>query len=528
MAPPTGRILFESGNGSSSALTKSNANVFEFDRWNYLAVTVNRTTGVVRLYNNGTDVTAVSGVHQKFNTNAPLRLGIMSNNVFAMMGQLDDIRVYQRVLSSSEIVAAMNGTSMAGPSSLSAGAVTWESADLSWKDNTGQEEGYQVERSLSSGSGFSRVATLGAGTISYHDGGLSESTTYYYRVRAFNSTENSAWSNTLTVHTSAIPQPVDDMLAYWPLDGNGKDLTGHGYNLTLYNGATYSSDHLQGTASGTFDGTNDFSSSPVIDPGNTFTLAMWVRIPSGRSNIQTIMANGPSGSSSDGFKVLVNTYATTDRKISFESGDGSTSAITRSNTGAFAFDTWNHLAVTVNRNTGVVGLYLNGSDITAEHGAHTRFKTSGALRLARMTNNLFEMSGQLDDVRVYNRVLSPSEIQSVIQQSVPGIIKGAVNTESMPGAGDIQPISPDEQAGLVAQPDFTVYPNPFINTLSISNAGDIDRVELIDLSGKVLRNVKVNGESVCTFDTGDLPSGVYLVKITGKNNFLKIQKVIRY
>ena len=42
-----------------------------------------------------------------------------------------------------------------------------------------------------------------------------------------------------------------------------------------------------------------------------------------RSNIQTLIANGNSGANSNGFKVLVNTYKTTDQSISFESGDGS-------------------------------------------------------------------------------------------------------------------------------------------------------------------------------------------------------------
>ena len=64
----------------------------------------------------------------------------------------------------------------------------------------------------------------------------------------------------------------------------------------------YSTDSQQGTQSLSLDGSDDYAVSPAIDLGNTFTLAMWVKIPSTRSNIQTVIANGNSGANSNGFK----------------------------------------------------------------------------------------------------------------------------------------------------------------------------------------------------------------------------------
>ncbi len=63
---------------------------------------------------------------------------------------------------------------------------------LSW-NAVGGANGYKVERSLSSGSGFSQiVAPLGT---SHNDTGLNQGTRYYYRVRAFNGNGDGAYSS---------------------------------------------------------------------------------------------------------------------------------------------------------------------------------------------------------------------------------------------------------------------------------------------------------------------------------------------
>ena len=63
---------------------------------------------------------------------------------------------------------------------------------LSWSA-VGGATGYKVERSTSSGSGFSQiVAPLGT---SHNDTGLNQGTRYYYRVRAFNGNGDGAYSS---------------------------------------------------------------------------------------------------------------------------------------------------------------------------------------------------------------------------------------------------------------------------------------------------------------------------------------------
>lgn len=93
--------------------------------------------------------------------------------------------------------------SIAAPSGLSATAQSSSSIALSWTDNANNEQNFQVERSTSSGSGFSVIATLGANSNSYTDNGLNASTTYYYRVQASSGSTASAYSNTANATTAA-------------------------------------------------------------------------------------------------------------------------------------------------------------------------------------------------------------------------------------------------------------------------------------------------------------------------------------
>ena len=94
--------------------------------------------------------------------------------------------------------------SIISPSNLSATAVSPYQINLNWQDNSDNEAGFKVERSLD-GSVFIEVAQVGANITSYSNTGLSKATTYYYRVKAFKVSGKkysySGYSNTATATT---------------------------------------------------------------------------------------------------------------------------------------------------------------------------------------------------------------------------------------------------------------------------------------------------------------------------------------
>ena len=87
------------------------------------------------------------------------------------------------------------------PTDLTASAASGTEVRLSWKDNSVNEEWFELERW--NGSSWSLVARVGPGTAAYSEGGMSPGTTYEYRVRAGNSGGVSGYSNSATATTLA-------------------------------------------------------------------------------------------------------------------------------------------------------------------------------------------------------------------------------------------------------------------------------------------------------------------------------------
>ncbi len=104
----------------------------------------------------------------------------------------------------SLLTGSGGGNPPAAPSALSAAAASSSQINLSWTDNAGDESGFLIERSLD-GFLFSQIGSVGANVTNYSSTGLNPGTLYYFRVRAFNSYGNSAYSNTANATTLAPP-----------------------------------------------------------------------------------------------------------------------------------------------------------------------------------------------------------------------------------------------------------------------------------------------------------------------------------
>jgi tartrate-resistant acid phosphatase type 5 len=90
----------------------------------------------------------------------------------------------------------------AAPSDLIATAMSSQQIDLTWKDNSTIETGFKLYRSTDN-INFARIATLGPNVTAFSNTGRPASTTYYYKVFAFNATGNTAYSNVASAMTMA-------------------------------------------------------------------------------------------------------------------------------------------------------------------------------------------------------------------------------------------------------------------------------------------------------------------------------------
>lgn len=79
---------------------------------------------------------------------------------------------------------------------------------LRWTDNSGNEAGFIVERSVGSRIRFTRLALVGEGVTTYTDTKVSAAKIYRYRVRAYNDAGASPWSNIIRIQPLIQPASI--------------------------------------------------------------------------------------------------------------------------------------------------------------------------------------------------------------------------------------------------------------------------------------------------------------------------------
>jgi subtilisin family serine protease len=115
------------------------------------------------------------------------------------------------------LVPGTGGTPPAAPANLIATSVSSSQINLTWTDSDNTETGFKVERCTGVGcSDFAQIATVAANAIIYSDTGLTASTSYTYRVSAYNTAGDSDYSNTASAVTQAaavVPAAPTNLVA---------------------------------------------------------------------------------------------------------------------------------------------------------------------------------------------------------------------------------------------------------------------------------------------------------------------------
>ena len=120
------------------------------------------------------------------------------------------------------------------PTRLTATAVSFSGIRLKWQDNSTNETGFEVQRRDDGSARWIEIRTTASNATSFSDTGLKPTTTYHYRVRAFNSSGASAFSNETSATTLEVFPPT--LTRFTPTSGpSGTRVTLTG---THFHGAT--------------------------------------------------------------------------------------------------------------------------------------------------------------------------------------------------------------------------------------------------------------------------------------------------
>ena len=239
---------------------------------------------------------------------------------------------------------------------------------------------------------------------------------------------------------NSLPSPMgfnfttlsyDDILSQWKFNGDGSDSSGNGNLFTAFNfmepADLYVTDVVhEGSGSLYLHGSWQYGTSS-INLGSQLTVAVWVNVDNPiQGNINTIMSNTDTGEASNGFKLCINRWGTSDRSVVIEVGDGSTGGKWTTATNLILPGNWYHLAFVIDQPNQSIKIYYNGVEapLTFASDQHFTqgqfnysFNTAGPFTIGSFPGGSnYNFKGHLDDIRVYNRVLSAEEIAKIAQE----------------------------------------------------------------------------------------------------------------
>ena len=192
-------------------------------QWHLYTLTVG-AAGLInsRVYIDGTEYANSSQGGSIFNpvidnSGERVRIGMRSsfNAASSFDGNLDDVRMFSRALSSEEIEILYelgpSGTGKAPkiPSQIAVSNVTGSSVTINWQDMDDMEDGFVIERKSS--ASWDALASVAAGSTSYVDDSVNPNKTYLYRVKASGTVADSEYSDVIAVVTQSggigLPAP---------------------------------------------------------------------------------------------------------------------------------------------------------------------------------------------------------------------------------------------------------------------------------------------------------------------------------
>jgi subtilase family serine protease len=399
-----GKVLFGVGNPDTTIRSGFVAD----GNWHHIAATRLRSLGDMKLYVDGAQVAASTAGTQSLTAPPQLTFGIQVDG-HPFQGRLDEVAIYNRPLSPTEIQAIFNagsagksgtysispqnqnfgingGTGSFGITVILPASCPWvATSNDNWITTTSTGTGSgSVDFTVAPNPGFGRSGTISAGgqtfTVS-QDGELL-----------------------------CFPAPAG-LISWFKAEGNADDTQGLGSG-TLLNGTTFAAGKVGQAFS--LDGINDYVRIPdsaALRPTNV-TLEAWINFSSNPTGTRMIF-NKPLGNGNlDSYQIFYEN-GQLQGLVSDLSGLGPRLQFTL----APVLGTWYHVAYTFDDPSDRQVLYLNGVAVTAGTVTKSIAYDNHPLLIGADTENgvegSFPFPGLIDEASIFGRALSQTEIQSI-------------------------------------------------------------------------------------------------------------------
>jgi predicted esterase len=387
-------------------------------------------------------------------------------------------------ISSLIIQAYDNSVSLINPTGLIVTDTKRNAVSLSWTDKSFDETGFQIWRSDSSSGSYNLINTVAANTTIYTDQNLVQNKTYYYLVRAINNSNHSDYSNVAVAYTLAYAVYINftvDSVASSPWNNtlvppqkgyawnNFVDESNYqsGISLTELNefAGLYGDGNVTGNNSGIFPDAV-ISQSYGLFPGQT----AYLKLSGLNLNMNYDLTFFASSRAYGDVNVAYNINGKT---VMLDASLNTTGTIT------------------------VYGILpdANGEiNISVAPGTSTsQFGLIGAMIIQAHDKPVLTLPQQ-----------PPSFVNAIASSSVQRVQKTV------------------QQITVKAFDNINSYPNPFISNFTVSfklpKADDV-QAEMYNINGQLVyqkrfKNLTAGNNSLNIIPQNNLPSGVYLIKLT--------------
>ena len=313
---------------------------------------------------------------------------------------------------------------------------------------------------------------------------------------------------TVAFSVGALAQiPTAGLVAYYPFNGNANDLSGHNYHGIVF-GATLTMDRFSNANSAyNFDGQNDYidlsshvNSLNFLSPA---TISFWVNTKYDTPQTTFSITDGANalygaiiyiGNNSTGtlYNELITAWQESTTSDYYITGFETTNRNLLINTG------WHNIVVTYDNV--YTDIYLDntllGSNCNwgTNNGEYGNFSVAVKAMLgARYSSGIGAyLNGYLDDVRIYNQVLTPAQITSLYNETP---------------ATSVENNSFEEH--------FNIYPNPAKESLSINTSFNYKTIEIYNVLGEsIYKDESDFFNSDFEININNITKGIYFLKLT--------------
>lgn len=321
--------------------------------------------------------------------------------------------------------------------------------------------------------------------------------------------------------------PTNGLVGYWPLDGDALDYSGY-LNNGIIVGAVSDSDRFSiPNTSYYFDGNDKITilDSPSLNPDSQITICVWYRGQQFTGlGYSAILDKGYTSHSAPYYQYKFGASAGFNNEYSFGFSLSLNGDENRLVTPLqyWTADEWYFLVGVYDGY--VQRFYVNNSLIASDSVIGPLDNYNSPFYIGDNTTASDKIEGNVDDVRIYNRALTPDEIENLFHD---GLCKTFISvTDTLVINWTINSVNP-----LTYENTIKVYPNITSDHITIENtnvnllAGY--NLKIVNSAGQIVFNSVVNTPSFYLDLSTWTGQGMYFVYLTdANNNLIDVKKIV--